>query len=200
MLHTIAFGKHISHLSFSGTIWFKVFATVCVIAITALAAQIRIPLAWTPVPVTGQTFAVLLAGVLLGKRWGSGGMLVYGALGIAGVPWFNAASSGFGATTGYIIGFVIAAYFVGYFVENSLGTLTANKLMVLLLCGGLLIYLPGIAWLYGWLNIVGSQPAGLIRVIEMGAVPFIAGDLLKAAMAAGIGWIMLGRLTGREVD
>ena len=192
MLGTQIVNKNIFSISYSKSTLFKACATVCMIAITALAAQVRIPLAWTPVPITGQTFAVLLAGVLLGKRWGSGGMLVYGALGIAGVPWFNSASSGMGATTGYVIGFVMAAYFVGYFIEKNIESLNVNKMIVILFCGGLLIYVPGIIWLYGWFNIMSTQPVGLVKAIALGVIPFIAGDILKASVAAGIGWLMLG--------
>jgi len=73
-------------------------------ALTGLLAQVRIPLPWTPIPITGQTFAVLLAGVLLGRRWGGIGMAIFAGLGFAGLPWFSGWESGLGATRGYIIG------------------------------------------------------------------------------------------------
>ena len=91
--------------------------------LTGLLAQARIQLPWSPVPITGQTFAVLLAGVLLGRRWGGISLAAYVGIGAAGVPWFapqagmpifSAGGIGIltGATGGYLIGFILAALFI----------------------------------------------------------------------------------------
>ena len=97
----------------------KITMAVLMSGVVGLLAQVRIPLPFTPIPVTGQTFAVLLAGVLLGRKWGGISLAIYAALGIAGVPWFNGATSGFGATGGYLVGFVLAALFLGYVTDRK---------------------------------------------------------------------------------
>jgi biotin transport system substrate-specific component len=92
-------------------------------AFTGLAAQIRVPLASTPVPVTGQVFAVLLSGVFLGRRYGALSQVIYVSLGAAGVPWFAGWTSGalLGLTGGYLVGFIPAAALVGWFAGLKLG-------------------------------------------------------------------------------
>ena len=169
----------------------KIAAMLAMAGLTGLLAQIRLPLAFTPVPVTGQTLAVLLAGVLLGKRWGSAGMAVYVVAGIAGIPWFNGAASGFGSTGGYLIGFILAAYFVGYLTEKYAGKLNIGNLLAIMLGASVIIYLPGIIWLSAWLNIVAGQQASLWQAFNLGAVPFIAGDILKAVGASSLAWVTL---------
>ena len=86
--------------------------------LVGLLAQVRLPIPWSPVPVTGQTFAILLAGVLMGRWWGGVSMAIYAGLGFAGLPWFTGWSSGLGATGGYIIGFILATLFLGYFTDK----------------------------------------------------------------------------------
>ena len=76
---------------------------------TGVLAQIRVVLPWTPVPVTGQVFAVLLCGVLGGRRWGTASQMIYVGLGAAGVPWLAGFASGLTATGGYLFGFILAA-------------------------------------------------------------------------------------------
>ena len=170
----------------------KIGLSLVFAVLTGLMAQMRMPLPFTPVPITGQTFAVLLAGVLLGKRWGAISMVLYGALGIAGVPWFNAATSGMGATTGYIIGFVLAAAFVGYVTDTFVKARNFYSLIVVMIFSTLfLVYIPGLLWLGTWLNAVSHSPASIGTVFSLGAAPFVAGDILKALAAAGIGWLLL---------
>jgi len=94
----------------------KIALALGLACLTGLVAQIRIVFPWSPVPVTGQTFAVLLAGVLLGRWWGGISLAIYAGLGAAGVPWFTGWGSGLGylggPTGGYIIGFMLAALFL----------------------------------------------------------------------------------------
>ena len=152
-------------------------------AVTALSAQIAFYIG--PVPITGQTFAVLLAGVLLGRWWGGVSITIYAGLGFAGLPWFSGWSSGLGATGGYIIGFILAALFLGYFTDKYIrarGFLSMLGLM--LLANFVLIYIPGLIWLGLWLNMVSGTPAAVATVVTMGAIPFIAGDIIKAILAA----------------
>ena len=152
---------------------------------TGLLAQVRIVLPWSPVPLTGQTFAVLAAGVLLGRWWGGAAMAIYGGLGFAGVPWFNGWSSGPGATGGYIIGFVLAALFLGHFTDKYIKSRRFFSMLGLMTFASLvLVYVPGLLWLGLWLNFVKGSPVSFTTLLTMGAVPFIAGDMIKIIVAA----------------
>jgi biotin transport system substrate-specific component len=156
-------------------------------ALTGLLAQVRFYLPGNPVPITGQTFAVLLAGVLLGKWWGGVSLALYGGLGALGVPWFSGWASGLGATWGYIIGFVLAALFLGYFTDKYIRSRSFLSMLGLMLFANfVLIYVPGLLGLGLWLNLVKGTPAGIVGLLGMGVVPFIAGDITKAALAAAI--------------
>jgi len=168
----------------------KITLALAVADLTGLLAQARMPLPFTPVPLTGQTFGVLLAGVALGRKWGGISMAIYAILGIAGIPWFNGATSGLGATGGYLIGFVLAALFLGYVTDRYPQIRTFNRTFGLMLFASLvLVYIPGLVWLGFWLHMVKGSSAGVLSLISMGALPFVAGDILKsgaAALAAGV--------------
>jgi len=163
-----------------------------------LAAQVRLFLPWSPVPITGQTFAVLLAGVLLGRQWGGISMAVYVAIGAAGVPWFAPqagmpifSSGGIGVLTGttggYLLGFILAALFLGYFTDKYIRSRSFFSMLGLMLFANfVLIYVPGLLWLGLWLNMVAGAPASFIALLGMGALPFIVGDIVKAVAAASI--------------
>ena len=155
--------------------------------LTGLLAQARIQLPWSPVPVTGQTFAVLLAGVLLGRWWGGASLAIYAALGFAGVPWFSGWSSGLGATGGYIFGFILAALFLGHFTDKYIRSRSfLSMLGLMLFVNFILIYVPGLIWLGLWLKLVAGTSATFVAVLGMGAIPFIAGDITKVVLAASI--------------
>jgi len=159
--------------------------------LTGLVAQIRIMLPWSPVPVTGQTLAVLLAGVLLGRRWGGISLAIYAGLGIAGVPWFAGWGSGLGylagPTGGYIIGFILAALFLGHFTDTYIRSRSFLSMLALMLFANfILIYIPGLFQLGLWLNLVKGEPVTFTTLLSMGALPFIAGDITKAVIAAAI--------------
>ncbi|OGO29872.1 MAG: BioY protein [Chloroflexi bacterium RBG_16_56_11] len=175
-------------------------------ALTGLLAQAKVPLPWTPVPITGQTFAVLLAGVLLGKWWGGVSMAVYAGLGAAGLPWFQNFSGGLaymaGPTGGYIIGFIFAALFLGYFTDKYVRSRSFFSMLGLMLAANfILIYVPGLLQLGLWLDMVKGQPATFSGLMMMGAIPFIAGDVTKAVIAALIARGVTPKAAyGREVD
>ena len=157
--------------------------------VTGLLAQVRFALPFTPVPLTGQTFGVLLAGVLLGQWWGAISMLLYVALGVAGVPLFTGWGSGIawlaGPTGGYLIGFVLAALFIGFVSDRFVKARRFPAMLGLFLTADfLLIYIPGLAGLYLWSNFISHNHATLLSVFMMGAVPFFIGDALKAIAAA----------------
>ena len=156
-------------------------------AVIALSAQLAVPLPFTPVPVTGQTFAVLLVGATLGSRAGTLAVLAYLVEGLLGAPvfaggrsaWSASAVPGvpviFGPSAGYLVGFVAAAALVGWLAERGLdrrfGTAAAA-----MACGTLAIYAFGAGWLARW--------AGPETAIQLGVVPFLAGDLWKVLLAA----------------
>jgi biotin transport system substrate-specific component len=154
----------------------------------ALLAQLEIPL--QPVPITGQTFGVLLVGALLGSRLGAVTVLTYLAWGAIGLPVFAGGNSGLarlvGPTGGYLVGFLGAAFLVGRLSERGWDRRVLTTAVAMLL-GTILIYLPGIAWL--------SRFVGWDRVLELGLAPFVIGDLLKVALAAlalPIAWTLVG--------
>lgn len=158
----------------------------------ALSAQIAIPLPFSPVPITGQTMAVLLVGALLGARRGSLAVLVYIAEGMAGLPVFAPGGAVgparlLGPTGGYLVGFVAAAYLVGLLAERGWDRRVSTTAAAMAL-GNVVIYTVGVLWLTVF---VGSFSAALAA----GVVPFIPGDLVKIVIAALLlpaGWKVLG--------
>jgi len=169
------------------------FGIACLVG---LLAQVRVYTPWTPVPITGQTFAALMAGVVMGRRWAGVSLAIYALLGIAGIPWF-APQAGMplfsaggishlaGPTGGYIVGMILAALFLGYFTDKYVKTRRFFFFFGLMLFASLvIIYLPGLIWLGVWLNLVSGTPTAVSAVIAMGVVPFIVGDILKSVLAA----------------
>lgn len=148
--------------------------------LTAAAAQLRINLPFTPVPITGQTFAVLLAGASLGSLAGGASQLLYVALGAAGLPFYANGESGWevvtGATGGYLVGFIAAAYVVGLLAERRQDRAIASAVPAFL-TGSVVIYLFGVPWLAHIVDVSWTEAAAL------GLTPFIIGDLIKAAVA-----------------
>ena len=165
----------------------KIGLAIAFAALTGLLAQVKFSLLpFTPVPVTLQTFAALLAGVTLGRWWGGGAMALYVALGIAGVPWFTGGAAGFGATFGYLAGFILAALVIGHITDKYVASRSLPRMFGLMAAASVaLIYVPGVIWLYLWLGIVGQTPT-IASVIAMGVAPFLAGDLIKTAAAAAV--------------
>lgn len=148
--------------------------------LTGVAAQISFPIPGTPVPVTMQTFAVLLSGAALGFHRGGAGMILYLLAGAAGVPWFAGGSSGFGgASFGYVVGFVLAAALVGVLAGRG-GDRTPMRTLATMTIGTITIYLVGVPWL---MVVTG---AGLPTALAQGVVPFLIGDALKVLLAAGL--------------
>jgi biotin transport system substrate-specific component len=148
---------------------------------TALAAQARINLPFTPVPITGQTFAALLVGALLGSRLGAASMITYWTQGAAGLPVFAGGMSGWayatGPTGGYLLGFIAAAYAVGFLAERGWDR-RPWTLALAMLVGQVLIYAGGLSWLAHFTS--GKS------VFELGLYPFIPGDSVKLLLAASL--------------
>ena len=169
----------------------KIALALGMACVVGLAAQLRFPLPWTPVPITGQTFAVLLAGVLLGRWWGGISLTIYAGLGAAGLPWFNGGTGGVGIlagpTGGYIIGFILTALFLGHFTDKYIRSRSFFSMLGLMLFANIvLIYIPGLLQLHLWLRLVGGEAIGFYQVLTMGFLPFIVGDIVKAVTAAAI--------------
>jgi biotin transport system substrate-specific component len=143
-------------------------------ALTGLSAQVSVYLN-PAVPITGQTFAVLLAGATLGFKRGTASMLVYLGAGVAGIPVFAPSGAISGASRGYLVGFVAAAAIVGYLVERGWAR-NPLKLLLAMLIGEVAIYAVGLPWLAFY--VPGD------KVLEWGLTPFIPGDAIKMAMAA----------------
>ena len=166
-------------------------------ALTAVAAQVSIPM--LPVPITGQTFAVLLTGAVLGLSRGALSMALYVILGAAGLPIFTAGKSGFvfGPTLGYLVGFIAAAAVVGYFSTRQWDR-KWFAVAVGLTLGNAVIYAFGLPVLSAFLGSVGAQN-DLQATLELGLYPFFLGDAIKIALVSTLlpsAWTLAKKLKG----
>ncbi len=149
-------------------------------AFTGLLAQIAIPVAGSPVPVTGQTFAALTVGAALGWQRGAASLALYMVAGMAGMPWYAAGGSGFDFPSfGYVIGFVVAAGLVGALASRG-GDRSPLRVVGTMLLGNAVVYAFGLAYLMFDLNI------GLGTAWDIGMKNYLFGDALKIALAAGL--------------
>ena len=160
--------------------------------LTAACAQISIPVPGSPVPVTGQTFAVMLCGAGLGAVRGTAAMALYWLLGMIGLPFYADAEGGvhaaFGATGGYLVGFMVAAYVVGRLAEARADR-QPLKALPLFAAGQLIIFAIGVPWLALSLDV----PLG--EAVALGFTPFIVGGIIKAALATALlssAWRLVG--------
>ncbi|MEV0785018.1 biotin transporter BioY [Streptomyces sp. NPDC050423] len=159
-------------------------------ALTGIAAQIAVPVPGSPVPVTGQTFAALLVGTALGARRGFLALAVYALVGMAGMPWFSAGSSGAGgASFGYVLGMLLAATVVGGLARRG-GDRSVLRTAGTMVLGSAVIYAVGVPYL------ALSTGMSASAAIAAGLTPFLLGDALKAALAMGAlpaSWKLIGR-------
>jgi biotin transport system substrate-specific component len=160
--------------------------------LTAACAQISIPVPGDPVPITGQTFAVMVCGAGLGAVRGSAAMALYWVLGLIGLPFYADGAGGvhaaFGATGGYLIGFMLAAYLVGRLAEARLDR-EPWKAFPLFAVGQLVIFAIGVPWL------AVNQDLALSEAIALGFTPFLLGGVVKAVAAAALlssAWRLVG--------
>ncbi|MBR7824931.1 biotin transporter BioY [Actinospica sp. MGRD01-02] len=149
--------------------------------LTGLAAQISIPVHGSPVPVTGQTFGVLLVGAALGARRGAASMALYLLAGFVGVPWFAGATSGsiHLATLGYLVGFILAGALVGRLAERGADR-SPWRTAVTMAAGNVVIYACGVPYL-AW-----SAHLPMSEAVHYGLTVFLLGDALKILLAAGL--------------
>lgn len=179
-------GVEIRHWLKSAGLPARVALTLLGAGLLGLSAQIKIPLPWTPVPITGETLTVLVLGVLLGAGTGALSTVSYVLLGAAGIPWFAGARGGMaalsGVTGGYLFGFILAAFFTGFMYERCHRARSLTGMLTLFLVADfLLIHPAGLIWLGHVTGI--HEPA---QLLAMGTLPFISGDLLKIAAAAAV--------------
>ncbi len=163
-------------------------------ALVGLLAQVSIPLGFTPVPITGQTLGVLLAGSALGWRRAGLAMSVYVIAGMAGLPWFANHASGYAmATFGYLVGFVIAGSALGWLASRG-SDRTVTRAVLSMVAGEVIIFAIAVPWLAMSLHV------SLAKAIALGFTPFIAGEFIKAALA-GVAlpsaWRLVDRTTNR---
>jgi biotin transport system substrate-specific component len=192
---------------------YKLGAALIFAALTGLMAQVRIYLPFTPVPITGQVFPALLAGFVLGKWYGGLSQLLYAGLGGLGIAWFapkdgNAAfSSGgvevlMGPTGGYITGFIVAAFLIGYLTDTYVRARQLVPQLVIMLGGVTIIYAMGAIQFYNFaksnpplqswvMNSLGTTTFGFRETLAAAVLPFIPGDILKAVGAAALGTALL---------
>ena len=160
-------------------------------AVIALGAQFEVVLPFSPVPLTGQTFGVLLAGILLGSRWGVAAVAAYLVEGLLGLPVFAGGAAGpvvfAGPTAGYLVGFLPAAYLTGRLAERGWDRTPAKAASAMLL-GSSAIFACGL------LNLSRFLPVS--HLLSAGLFPFLPGDVVKSALAAAAlpaAWKLLGR-------
>ena len=164
--------------------------------VVALFAQIKIPLGFTPVPITGQTFAVLLVGAMLGG-WRGGLALALYAIEGAFLPFYAGGASGWFwllSSGGYIVGFIPAAALVGWLCER--GWNRRPWILAAMLLGNAVLYVPGLIQLNLFLPADVAEAWGCANLWQCGLLPFIAGDLVKlivASLAVPAGWALLDR-------
>ena len=164
-------------------------------ALIAASAWIAVPLPFSPVPVTAQTFAVLLVGSALGARRGAAAAIAYLGEGALGLPVFAGGSGGAhvlaGPTGGYLAGFVAGAWLCGLLAGRGWDRRVVTTVLSMAL-GNLAILAPGLLWL--------SRFVGSGRVLALGLAPFLPGDAVKIATAAvmlPLGWKLIARLRAR---
>lgn len=178
----------------TATTWHKVVAAIAMAGLTAALAQGRFFLPDNPIPITFQTYGVLLTGGLLGFRWGIASAVLYYLAGMAGLPVFQSGGNGWqyvahGVTGGYLLGFIFATGFTGFLSERGWNRGAALWPMTI---SALLVYGPGLIWLavfdFGW-------PAEG-QLFSSGMYPFIPGDVVKlilAALSVGVLWKIADR-------
>jgi len=174
------------------SIFYNIALVLCGSVLLILSAKTTILLPISPVPITLQTLVVLSLGTLFGSKRGVAVVLAYIAEGAIGIPVFAKGGSGIayllGPTGGYLLGFVLAAFIVGYLAERGWDR-SFFRITISMLIASSSIYILGISWLA---HFVG----GITRAIQVGFVPFVVGDLIKIALVAGIlptGWKLLKR-------
>lgn len=153
------------------------------VLLTAVLAQISVPVPGSPVPITGQTLAVVLTAAALGPVRGIAVQVVYMACALVGLPFYSEASGGvdvvFGATGGYVVGFIPAAFLIGLAARQGMDR-NPLKAVPLFIAGQAVIFAVGVPWL------AVSADMSATQALDAGFYPFILGGLVKAGVAAAV--------------
>ncbi len=161
-------------------------------ALTAIGAFISIPLG--PVPITLQSFFVILSGILLGPKLGALSQVLYIFLGLIGIPIFSGFSGGLQhilkPSFGFIIGFVFAAYIAGK-ISHPSSNISSAKIWISSTIATLIIYLFGLPYMYYVLNVIMGSALSIRDIIYMGCILFLPGDILKIIVSSIIGMKIL---------
>ncbi len=164
------------------TVWHKIALSMGFAILTGIMAQIRIPLPFTPIPLTGQVFAVFLSAIFLGGYFGALSQILYVIFGIAFIPWFSGGIGGFavikGLTGGYLIGFIPSALFIGL-LTNRYSIFRRFYLQIVLMMVGVLII-----YIFGSAQVAVLMRLGFYDTIKIAILPFITVDLIKAIIVA----------------
>ena len=173
----VMFGTQSSNLtSYDISLFKKLLLLIAGVALLAICAHLKVP--FYPVPITMQTLAVMLIGFTYGARLGSSTIVVYLSFGAIGAPVF-AGGAGLaymsGPTGGYLFGFLVAVYLIGYFTEKGYGRTFISTLFLALL-GTIVFYVFGVGWL--------TTILGFEKAITFGLLPFLYGDVLKLFLLA----------------
>ena len=186
----------------SSVVGTRVGAVVLGTALVTLAAQISVPLPGTPVPMTLQPLAVLLVGGLLGARLGAASMVLYLALGIAGLPVFTPTvpllgiARLLGPTGGYLLAYPLAAYVTGWLAARGFDRRYLTS-MLAMLAGLVTVFAGGVLWLAYFAPGTAGHPVGLRAALAAGLYPFVIPDLIKVALASAVlpsAWKLMRRL------
>ena len=167
----------------------KLLMALGMAGLTGLMAQVRFVLPFTDIPITGQTFPALMAGVVLGGVFGGLSQVFYVALGMAGVPWFQGMKAGpavlLGPTAGYLLGFILVAALIGRVSDRWVGARSLRSQLVLMALGSAVILFCG------WCHLAFLLGRGPTAAFLTGVAPFLAGDAVKAVGAACTGNALL---------
>jgi len=173
----------------------KLLLSLAAAGFTGISAQVGIRLPFTPVPITGQVFAVLVAGALLGGNCGALSQIIYVAAGAAGVPWFAGATAGvLGVSGGYLLGFVPAAWLVGRFTDGHRAARGIFGQACLMMAAVAVIYL------FGAVQFAIVMKTGAAATLAAAVLPFVGIDAVKALGAAALTAALLPKnaSAGRE--
>jgi len=175
----------------------RIGAVLFVTVLTAVAAQISIPLPLTPVPFTFQPMVVLVGAAALGSRLGMASQWLYLAIGVAGLPvfaWSPTLPQGvarlFGPTGGYLMSYPFAAFLTGWLAERGFDRRYLSAVLAMI-CGLVVVFTGGVAWL-----MIGGSGFGLAAALAAGFYPFVVADFAKLLVASGV-MPALWKITGR---
>ena len=179
----------------------RVGAVLFVTVLTAIAAQVSIPLPFTPVPFTFQPMVVLVGAAALGSRLGMASQVLYLAIGVAGLPVFalsptlpQGAARLFGPTGGYLMSYPFAAFLTGWLAERGFDRRYVSAVLAMI-CGLIVVFTGGVSWL-----MMGGARLGLSAALAAGFYPFVVADFAKLLVASGVMpalWMVTGRADQR---